>query len=74
MFVGRKLKKYYLPLIESVRSLIHQWSIALIKSIQSALLVYLLSVMDPSKGVIAQIERSFVNFLWEDSSYARRYH
>ena len=72
MFVGRKLKEIFLDIIVSAAARIQQWSarwlsfevwILLIKSILSSLSIYLLSDLDPPRGVIHQIEKLFTSFL-----------
>lgn len=75
-YLGRKLKALFSGLIAKISSRINGWSlfllsaggrITLIKSVFMSILIHLLAVLHPPKGVIAEIERIIANFLWGDS-------
>lgn len=75
-YLGRKLKALFSGLIAKISSRINGWSLFLLsaggritlkKSVFMSILIHLLAVLHPPKGVIAEIERIFANFLWGDS-------
>lgn len=48
--------------------------LALIKSVLSAMLVYVLQVLSPPKAVLQEIESIFARFLWGSSIEKKRVH
>ena len=83
LFVGRKVCSLFTGMVDSITARIKSWSskwlsfggrLVLLNSVLLSLPVYLLSVMNPPKGVISTIHRVLGNFLWGSADGKQRRH
>jgi len=78
LYVGRKTKGLFTGILDKVSSRINSWQgkwlssgarIVLIKHVLASIPIHLLAVLEPPKGVVAEIERIFARFLWGESEF-----
>ncbi|KAL3522759.1 hypothetical protein ACH5RR_015593 [Cinchona calisaya] len=81
IFVGRKKKQIFEPLVENVRHkldgkkhklLSPEGRLILVHHLLSSIPIHVLSVMNPPKGTIQDLECYFASFFWGESDWGSR--
>ena len=83
IFIGRKSKYLFNGFVDSIKLRINSWSknclssggrITLIRSVLSSIPVHLISVLQPPKGTLHDIEMILANFLWGERQGTAKFH
>ncbi|XP_059306289.1 uncharacterized protein LOC132057691 [Lycium ferocissimum] len=83
VFYGRRKSIYYADLVKKVMNRIMSWQnrlltfggrYILIAHVLQTMPIYLLSAMNPSKGIINQLHKLFAKFFWNNATGSRNKH
>lgn len=83
IFSGRKKVQYFIDMATKILKRLSAWycnmlskgrKVILIKHVLTTMPVHLLSICQPPKTILKQIEKIFANFLWGSKDGKQKYH